>query len=208
MLSDYEFNKYLYAHLDIAALKEQYEKERAEAYENVSPTQTICFYDAGKIVAGSVSVEEHVVFLMDLCEKYQKRLNQCEKRLKLLHEAESLLYEAEFAEYEAWKVNHDILYPEVLKTLRECLEYVLGAEHNFVLGEKTNDGLKDVLNFEPNKEMNVKEWDAHIEAMSDEELFSDYYDSNDSFDKEIVKRRAFLRERGRISEAELNERAC
>lgn len=192
MLSDYEFNKYLYAHLDIAALKEQYEKERAEAYENVSPTQTICFYDAGKIVAGSVSVEEHVVFLMDLREKYQKRLNQCEKRLKLLYEAESLLYEAEFAEYEAWKLNRDNLYPEVLKTLRECLEYVLGAE----------------LNFEPNKEMNVDEWDAHIEAMSDEELFSDYYDSNDSFDKEIVRRRAFLRERGRISEAELNERAC
>ena len=192
MLSDYEFNKYLYAHLDIAALKEQYEKERAEAYENVSPTQTICFYDAGKIVAGSVSVEEHALFLMDLCEKYQKRLNQCEKRLKLLHEAESLLYEAEFAEYEAWKLNRDNLYPEVLKTLRECLEYVLGAEHNF----------------EPSKEINVDEWDAHIEAMSDEELFSDYYDSNDSFDKEIVKRRAFLRERGRISEAELNERAC
>ena len=192
MLSDYEFNKYLYAHLDIAALKEQYEKERAEAYENVSPTQTICFYDAGKIVAGSVSVEEHVLFLMDLCEKYQKRLNQYEKRLKLLHEAESLLYEAEFAEYKAWKVNRDNLYPEVLKTLRECLEYVLGAE----------------LNFEPSKEMNVDEWDAHIEAMSDEELFSDYYDSNDSFDKEIVRRRAFLREHGRISEAELNETAC
>lgn len=192
MLSDYEFNKYLYAHLDIAALKEQYEKERAEAYENVAPTQTICFYEAGKIVAGSVSVEEHVIFLMDLNEQYQKRVNECKKRLELLSEAESLLYEAESAEYEAWKVNRDNLYPEVLKTLRECLEYVLGAE----------------LNFEPSKEMNVKEWDTCVEAMSEQELFADYYDADDSFDKEIVKRRAFSRERGRISEAELNGRAC
>lgn len=187
MLSNYEFSKYLYAHLDVAALKEQYEKERIEAYENVSPTQTLCFYEAGKVVSGSVSVEEHVIFLVTLHEQYQRRLNECKKRLQVLDDAISLLYEDERAQYEAWKTNPNVLYPNVLKTLKECLEHVLGSG----------------LNRSFNQEMSVDEWDAHIEAMSEEELFSDYYDSDDSFDREIVKRRALLRERGRISEAEL-----
>lgn len=38
-------------------------------------------------------------------------------------------------------------------------------------------------------EMSLTEWDALIDAMEDDELLSDYWDRDGSFDEEIKKRR-------------------
>lgn len=194
MLSDYEFNKYLYAHLEITTLKKQYDLERAEAYENVSPTISLFDYEVGKIVSGSVSVEEHAIFLATLYEQFQKKVKMCIKRIELLNEAISLLYEDEKAQFEAWKVNPRGTNPNVLRTLRECLTFVLEGTSNLKQDEML--------------EMTIEEWDAQTDSMNEEELFQDYWDHDDTFDKEIIKRRSLFRERGRASNAELIDPAC
>ncbi|MBD8025557.1 hypothetical protein H9636_02685 [Ureibacillus sp. Re31] len=193
MLSDYEFNSYLYAHLDIEVIKQQYERERAEAYENVSPTISLFDYEVGKIVSGSVSVEEHAIFLATLYEQFQKNVKMCNKRIELLNEAISLLYEDEKAQFEAWKVKPRGNYPKVLKTLRECLAFVL-------------EGVADSQLVE--NEMSAEEWDAAVDEMDQEELFQDYWDHDDTFDKEIIKRRSLFREHGQASNSELIDPAC
>lgn len=110
------------------------------------------------------------------------------QRAEVLEEAVSLLYDDEQAQYEGWKANPVSLYPDVLKTLRECLNYVL-----------ERDQIKeDAL------EMSVTEWDAQIETMDDEELFSDYWDRDGSFDQDIMKRREKEKQYGRV---ELSESA-
>lgn len=188
MLTDYQFNKYLYAHLEIEELKEQYEKQRQEAYEDISPTMTLFDYDAGFVVSGSVSVEEYVIYLMELYERFKKRVENCNRRIELLNEAISLLYEDEQAEFEVWKENPRGKYPKVLSTLKECLEFVL-------------EGVAISQHVE--NEMSVEVWDAQVEAMCDEELFSDYWDIEDTFDKEILKMRPLMRKCGRKSKVEL-----
>lgn len=188
MLSNTEFYKYLFAHEEIEELHRQYEIERQKAYEDISPTMTLFDYDAGFVVSGSVSVEEYVIYLMELYERFKKRVENCNRRIELLNEAISLLYEDEKAEFEVWKENPRGKYPKVLSTLKECLEFVL-------------EGVANSQQLE--NEMTVEEWDAHVENMSDEELFSDYWDIEDTFDKEILKMRPLMRKCGRKSKVEL-----
>lgn len=188
MLSNTEFYKYLFAHEEIEELHRQYEIERQEAYEDISPTMTLFDYDAGFVVSGSVSVEEYVIYLMELYERFKKRVENCNRRIELLNEAISLLYEDEQAEFEVWKENPRGKYPKVLSTLKECLEFVL-------------EGVAISQHVE--NEMSVEVWDAHVENMSDEELFSDYWDIEDTFDKEILKMRLLMRKCGRKSKVEL-----
>lgn len=172
MLSNTEFYKYLFAHEEIEELHRQYEIERQEAYEDISPTMTLFDYDAGFVVSGSVSVEEYVIYLMELYERFKKRVENCNRRIELLNEAISLLYEDEQAEFEAWKENPRGKYPKVLSTLKECLEFVL-------------EGVANSQHVQ--EEISVEEWDAQVEAMCDEELFSDYWDKEDIFDKQRIK---------------------
>lgn len=183
MLSNTEFYKYLFAHEEIEELHRQYEIERQEAYEDISPTMTLFDYDAGFVVSGSVSVEEYVIYLMELYERFKKRVENCNRRIELLNEAISLLYEDEKAEFEVWKENPRGKYPKVLSTLKECLEFVL-------------EGVANSQQLE--NEMTVEEWDAQIDAMSDEELFSDYWDKEDKFDEVIKEQNRLLKEYGKI----------
>jgi hypothetical protein len=50
----------------------------------------------------------------------------------------------------------------------------------------------------------VTEWDAQIDTMEDDELLSDYWDRDGSFDEEIKKRREKEKQYGRV---ELSESA-
>lgn len=188
MLSNTEFYKYLFAHEEIEDLHRRYIKEREEAYEDISPTMTLFDYEAGKVVSGSVSVEDCTIYLVGLYEDYKKEVEKCNKRIELLNEAVSLLYDDERAEFEVWKQNPIGNYPKVLGTLKECLEFVL-------------EGV--AISQQLENEMTVEEWDAHVENMSDEELFSDYWDIEDTFDKEILKMRPLMRKCGRKSKVEL-----
>lgn len=187
MLSDYEFNKYLYAHLDIEALKQQYERERAEAYENVSPTMTFFDYEAGKVVSGSVSVEDHAVYLAEIYERFQKRKREVLNRVELLEEAVSLLYDDERAHFEEWKRDSMGISPKVVGTLKECLEYVLEGASNLQCYEN---------------EMSIEEWDAAVDEMTEEELLQDYWDYDDTFDTAILKYREIQKNYGRIRNVE------
>lgn len=189
MLSERIFNSYLYAAKELNTIEERYKKERAEAYSDVSPTMTIPDYSLGKIVSGSVSVEDHAVHLFEIYHQYEKDKENCLVRLSLMNEAISLLYEDERVEFEAWKDNYNLEFPQVLETLRTFVEHLLNDD---------------------NDELSVEEWDEQVESMSDEELFTDYYDSNGDFDKEIIRHRMysriFNRPVGRRSDAEMNER--
>ncbi|MED3803541.1 hypothetical protein P4562_16575 [Lysinibacillus xylanilyticus] len=52
--------------------------------------------------------------------------------------------------------------------------------------------------------MSLTEWYALIDAMEDDELLSDYWDRDGSFDEEIKKRREKEKQYGRV---DLSERA-
>ncbi|MFC9542255.1 hypothetical protein ACFTQ7_20600 [Lysinibacillus sp. NPDC056959] len=115
-------------------------------------------------------------------------MDKVKKRVEVLEEAVSLLFDDERAQYEAWNANLVDLYPDVLNALRECLYYVIEREQ-----------IK-----EDAREMSLTEWDALIDAMEDDELLSDYWDRDGSFDEEIKKRREKEKQYGRV---DLSERA-
>lgn len=173
MLTDSQFWAYLHAQRELEEIERVYQAERQEAYEGIAPTITGFDYGSGRIYKLACHVEDYAIYLVELYEKRNQRMNRMKKRVEVLEEATSLLYDDERAQYEAWKVNPVDLYPDILKTLRECLNYVLEREQ-----------IKECAH-----EMSVTEWDAQIEAMDDEELFSDYWDCDGSFDQDIMKRR-------------------
>ncbi|MFJ6207336.1 hypothetical protein [Lysinibacillus sp. NPDC092081] len=188
MLTDSQFWAYLHAQRELEEIERVYQAERQEAYEGIAPTITGFDYGSGRIYKLACHVEDYASYLVELYEKRNQRMDKVKKRVEILGEAVSLLYDDERAQYEAWKVNPVDLYHDVLKTLRECLSYVLEREQ-----------IKEGAH-----EMSVTEWDARIEAMDDEELFSDYWDRNGSFDQDIMKRREKEKQYGRV---DLSERA-
>lgn len=182
MLTDSQFWAYLHAQQGLEDIDRVYQAERQEAYEGVAPAMTGFDYGSGRIYKLACHVEDYAIYLVELYEKRNQRIKRVKKRVEILEEAVSLLYENERAQYEAWKVNPVDLYPDVLKTLRECLNYVLEREQ-----------IKEGAH-----EMSVTEWDAQIEAMDDEELFLDYWDRDGSFDQDIKKRREKEKQYGRV----------
>ncbi len=188
MLTDSQFWAYLHAQRELEEIERVYQAERQEAYEGIAPTITGFDYGSGRIYKLACHVEDYAIYLVELYEKRNQRMNRMKKRVEVLEEAASLLYDDERAQYEAWKVNPVDLYPDILKTLRECLNYVLEREQ-----------IKECAH-----EMSVTEWDAQIEAMDDEELFSDYWDCDGSFDQDIMKRREKEKQYGRV---DLSEKA-
>ncbi|MED3799131.1 hypothetical protein P4604_17285 [Lysinibacillus capsici] len=188
MLTDSQFWTYLQAQRELEEIERVYQAERQEAYEGIAPTITGFDYGSGRIYKLACHVEDYAIYLVELYEKRNRRMKQVKQRVDLLEEAVSLLYDDESVQYEAWKANPVGLYPDVLKTLRECLNYVLGREQ-----------IKEDAH-----EMSVTEWDAQIEAMEEDELFSDYWDCDGSFDEEIKKRREKEKQYGRV---DLSDRA-
>lgn len=188
MLTDSQFWAYLHAEQELEEIERVYQAEQQEAYGGIAPTITGFDYGSGRIYKLACHVEEYAIYLVELYEKRNQRMEKVKKRIEVLEEAVSLLYDDERAQYEGWKVNSVGLYPDVLKTLRECLSYVLERER-----------IKECVH-----EMSVTEWDAQIEAMDDEELFSDYWDSDGSFDEGIRRRRAMEKQYGRV---DLSEKA-
>lgn len=187
MLTDSQFWTYLQAQRELEEIERVYQAERQEAYEGIAPTITGFDYGSGRIYKLACHVEDYVIYLVELYEKRNQRMKLVKQRVEVLEEAVSLLYDDEQAQYEAWKENPVSLYPDVLKTLRECLNYVLE---------------RGQIKESPH-EVSVTEWDAQIEAMDDEELFSDYWDRDGSFDQDIKKRREKEKQYGRV---ELSER--
>lgn len=188
MLTDSQFWTYLQAQRELEEIERVYQAERQEAYEGIAPTITGFDYGSGRIYKLACHVEDYAIYLVELYEKRNQRMKLVKQRVEVLEEAVSLLYDDEQAQYEVWKENPVSLYPDVLKTLRECLDYVLEREQ-----------IKESA-----QEMSATEWDAQIEAMDDEELFSDYWDRDGSFDQDIKKRREKEKQYGRV---ELSERA-
>jgi len=188
MLTDSQFWTYLQAQRELEEIERVYQAERQEAYEGIAPTITGFDYGSGRIYKLACNVEDYAIYLVELYEKRNQRMNRIKKRVEVLEEAASLLYDDERAQYEAWKVNPVDLYPDVLKTLRECLNYVLKRGQ-----------IKEFSH-----EISATEWDAQIEGMDDEELFVDYWDRDGSFDQDIMKRREKEKQYGRV---ELSERA-
>jgi len=188
MLTDSQFWTYLQAQRELEEIELVYQAERQEAYEGIAPAMTGFDYGSGRIYKLACHVEDYAIYLVELYEKRNRRMKQVKQRVDLLEEAVSLLYDDERVQYEAWKVNPVALYPDVLKTLRECLNYVLEREQ-----------VKECAH-----EMSVTEWDTQIEAMDDEELFSDYWDSDGSFDEGIREQRAMEKQYGRV---DLSEKA-
>lgn len=188
MLTDSQFWAYLHAQRELEEIERVYLAERQEAYEGIAPTITGFDYGSGRIYKLACHVEDYASYLVELYEKRNQRMDKVKRRAEVLEEAVSLLYDDEREQYEAWKANPVDLYPNVLKALRECLYYILEREQ-----------IAEVLH-----EMTATEWDTQIEAMDDRELFSDYWDSDGSFDEGIMKRRAIEKQYGRV---ELSERA-
>lgn len=188
MLTDSQFWAYIHAQQELEEIERVYQAERKEAYEGIAPVMTGFDYGSGRIYKLACHVEDYAIYLVELYEKRNQRMKLGKQRVDVLEEAVSLLYDDEQAHYEAWKANPFGLYPDVLKTLRECLNYVLERGQ-----------IKEYSH-----EMSVTEWDAQIEAMDDEELFSDYWDRDGSFDEEIKKRREKEKQYGRV---DLSDRA-
>ncbi|MGA3676001.1 hypothetical protein [Lysinibacillus agricola] len=187
-MTDSQFWAYLHAQRELEEIEQVYQAERQEAYEGIAPTITGFDYGSGRIYKLACHVEEYAIYLVELYEKRNQRMEKVKKRIEVLEEAVSLLYDDERAQYEAWKVNSVGLYPDVLKTLKECLSYVL-----------ERDQIK-----EDSFEVSATEWDAQIDTMEDDELLSDYWDRDGSFDEEIKKRREKEKQYGRV---DLSERA-
>ena len=186
MLRDSQFWAYLHAQQELEEIERAYQAERQEAYEGVAPTITGFDYGSGRIYKLACHVEDYAIYLVELYEKRNRRMKQVKQRVDVLEEAVSLLYNDEREQYEAWRVKPVDLYPDVLKALRECLNYVLKREQ-----------------FKENAyELSITEWDAQIEAMDDEELFSDYWDRDGSFDWDIKKRREKEKQYGRVDLSE------
>lgn len=188
MLTDSQFWTYIHAQQELEEIERVYQAERQEAYGGIAPTITGFDYSSGRIYKLACHVEDYAIYLLELYEKRNQRMKLVKQRVDVLEEAVSLLYDDEQAQYEAWKANPVGLYPDVLKTLRECLNYVLE---------------RGQIN-ECAHEMSVTAWDAQIEAMDDEELFSDYWDRDGSFDEGIKKRREKEKQYGRV---DLSDRA-
>ncbi|UDK95245.1 hypothetical protein EYB33_02795 [Lysinibacillus sphaericus] len=188
MLTDSQFWTYIHAQQELEEIERVYQAERKEAYEGIAPVMTGFDYGSGRIYKLACHVEDYAIYLLELYEKRNQRMKLVKQRVDVLEEAVSLLYDDEQAQYEAWKANPVGLYPDVLKTLRECLNYVLERGQ-----------IKEYAH-----EMSVTAWDAQIEAMDDEELFSDYWDRDGLFDEEIKKRREKEKQYGRV---DLSDRA-
>ncbi|KOP72411.1 hypothetical protein AMS59_15890 [Lysinibacillus sp. FJAT-14745] len=188
MLTDSQFWAYLHAEQELEEIERVYQAERQEAYGGIAPTITGFDYGSGRIYKLACHVEEYAIYLVELYEKRNQRMEKVKKRIEVLEEAVSLLYDDERAQYETWKANPVDLYPDVLKTLRECVSFVL-----------ERDQIKEEA-----YELSVTEWDAQIEAMDEDELFSDYGDRDGSFDNEIKKRQEKEKQYGRV---DLSERA-
>lgn len=186
MLTDSQFWTYLQAQRELEEIEQVFQAERQEAYEGIAPTITGFDYGSGRIYKLACHVEDYAIYLVELYEKRNQRMKLVQQRVEVLEEAVSLLYDDEQAQYEAWKANPVSLYPDVLKTLRECLNYVLEREQ-----------IKECVH-----EMSATEWDAQIEAMDDEELFSDYWDLDGSFDQDIMIRREKEKQYGRVDLSE------
>ena len=155
MLTDSQFWTYLQAQRELEEIERVYQAERQEAYEGIAPTITGFDYGSGRIYKLACHVEDYAIYTVELYEKRNQRMKQVKQRVEVLEEAVSLLYDDERAQYEAWRANPVGLYPDVFKTLRECLNYVLERGQ---IKESPHD-------------MSVTEWDAQIEAMDEEELF-------------------------------------
>lgn len=188
MMTDSQFWAYLHAQQELKEIERVYQAERQEAYGGIAPTITGFDYGSGRIYKLACHVEDYAIYLVELYEKRNQCMKKVKKRVEVLEEAVSLLYDDERAQYEAWKANSVGLYPDVLKTLKECLSYVL--ERDQIIEEA--------------HEMSVTEWDAQIEKMEENELLSDYWDRDGLFDEEIKKRREKEKQYGRV---ELSESA-
>ncbi|MDM5246208.1 hypothetical protein [Lysinibacillus sp. G4S2] len=185
-MTDSQFWAYLHAQRELEEIERVYQAERQEAYEGIVPTITGFDYGSGRIYKLACHVEDYAIYLVELYEKRNQRMEKVKKRVEVLEEAVSLLYDDERAQYEAWKANSVGLYPDVLKTLKECLSFVL--EH---------DQIKEDAH-----ELSVTEWDAQVEKMEEDELLSDYWDRDGSFDEEIKKRREKEKQYGRVDLSE------
>ncbi|WP_342545787.1 hypothetical protein [Lysinibacillus sp. FSL K6-4013] len=186
MLTDSQFWAYLHAQQELEEIERVYQAERQEAYEGIAPTITGFDYGSGRIYKLACHVEDYAIYLVELHESRNQRMKQVKQRVEVLEEAVSLLYDDERAQYEAWKVNPVGLYPNVLKALKECLSYVLERD------QIKEDGF----------EVSVTEWDAQIDTMEDDELLTDYWDRDGSFDEQIKKRREKEKQYGRVDLSE------
>lgn len=188
MITESQLWQYLNAQLEIEQIERAYQTERQEAYEGIAPTITGFDNGSGRIYKLACSVEDYAIYLVELDEKRKKRTEQINKRAEILNEAITLLYEDEKAQFEAWRVNSVHSHPEVLNTLKECISFVI-----------ERDRIVEVP-----YEMTVTEWDAQTEEMDDDQLFSDYWDRDGSFDEGIRKRRVMEKHYGRV---DLSEKA-
>lgn len=188
MITESQLWQYLNAQREIEQIERAYQTERQEAYEGIAPTITGFDYGSGRLYKLACHVEDYAIYLVELDEERKNRTDQINKRAEILNEAITLLYEDEEAQFEAWRANPVDLYPEVLNTLKECISFVI-----------ERDRIVEVPD-----EMTVTEWDAQTEEMDDEELFSDYWDRDGSFDEGIRKRRTMEKQYGRV---DLSEKA-
>lgn len=180
MISDSQLWRYINAHLELEEAERNYLVEREQVYENIAPTMTGFDIGSGRIYKKGCDVEGTAIHLVELNEKRLKIIDKVKKNAQVLKEALTLLYDDERALYESWKANPDVLYLSVSEPLKECISYVLEQQRID----------------KPPEEMSVREWDKYVEEMSDEELFQDYWDKDDTFDESLMKRQAWEKEYG------------
>lgn len=170
-MSDNQFWKYLNAYTEKVQIENQYQAERWEIYDGISPTITGYDYDSGRIYKLGSDPEEYAIHLHEIFQKRNRRLKETDERVDVLEEAASLLYDDEQAHFEVFKQNPYKFPYEIIDALRECVMYVLE---------------RDQIEEGPD-EMSASEWDAAIEAMEEEELLEDYFDKDGTFDNSIRK---------------------
>lgn len=89
MLTDSQFWAYLHAQRELEEIERVYQAERQEAYEGIAPTITGFDYGSGRIYKLACHVEDYAIYLVELYEKRNQRMNRMKKRVEVLEEATS-----------------------------------------------------------------------------------------------------------------------
>jgi hypothetical protein len=190
-MKNWQFDQYLRSYHERDRFIAEIDAEIAELYEDISPVLTGYYIDS--IKKCSVSIETYVFHIIERKAELNFKRDRIEQQHKTVVKMFNHLNEC----------DKDIINRSYILSYRER-KYFKTLLEQFVKEETKASYTEDMTVYEHDLlALPVEEYDNVIESMDDTELFSDYYDQDDTLDIKIDERNRRMNEmrnaRGRKS---------
>lgn len=168
----FEFKRYMDAADTLEELKQEQDAVIQGAYEDIHPTRVHYDYEQGKMFSESLNVADYAIWLIEKKESHSRHREFWERRATTFDSVKNVLSEEEKILLEEVKSSDPSIGMEHRKVIEKLKKHLERAISN----RSHREALVDLSTI-PN---DVEEWDRKVEAMSEAELFEDYWDQEEA----------------------------